>query len=379
VGKYKKFTSIEWEQVFNSLPSILSNMQLERVLDNKYLSPFKVGGAEPKHPKRDKTALFITDSRTKIYLKEVGEEKLSLEDTLQEYYGFASYGAVMDYLKSVVSPNGSFSSAPFETPQKKEQLPQRKEVIRGFLPSYYKRDTLQIGFSKVALQYLNARGLYYRNEWELLSSMGSIQDSYGDTHLLLRWKDPNNSEAGLYKINCSKSLSSSGALLPRSKRESVKGWIKGQGIKQSNARGGAIRTAPHKNGVIGICEGLEDALSIMQMIGYFMEELGASKESIQEQREQYQLNGGEYNSYPVWAVLSKENLSSFIAPQGVHTVYYFPDMERDSRNIVFEELQKQGIAVIRVDVPFIKGYQPKDWNTYLQAINNQVERGQNDY
>jgi len=93
------------------------------------------------------------------------------------------------------------------------------------------------------------------------------------------------------------------------------------------SKGRVIRTNEPVAGVLGIAEGLETALSVL-----------------------------EARSFPVWPGLSNTMLQSFVPPTGVHTVINFLDKDRNkasenSGEIVKENLTPRGIRVINLLPP----------------------------
>tara|TARA_R110001592_G_scaffold221139_2_gene475797 strand:+ start:8166 stop:9236 length:1071 start_codon:yes stop_codon:yes gene_type:complete len=137
----------------------------------------------------------------------------------------------------------------------------------------------------------------------------------------------------------------------------TKGGLKvelGEGLKprkltptvSKESKGRVIRTALPTNGVIGVAEGLETALSVF-----------------------------EARSFPVWPGLSNTMLQSFVPPSGVHTVINFLDKDRNkasenSAEIVSENLSARGIRVINLlpKIPILDS-DPKgvDWaNQWLR-------------
>jgi putative DNA primase/helicase len=89
-----------------------------------------------------------------------------------------------------------------------------------------------------------------------------------------------------------------------------------------NAKGRQIRLFASQEGCIGIAEGLETALAIVQA-----------------------------RQFPVWSCTSNTNLQGFIPPKGVHTVINFIDKDckqagEISAKILRERLQPRGIRVV---------------------------------
>lgn len=92
-------------------------------------------------------------------------------------------------------------------------------------------------------------------------------------------------------------------------------------------KGRLIRTSSPANGILGLAEGLETALSVY-----------------------------EARSFPVWSGLSNTILQSFVPPSGVHTVLNFLDKDRNKASensavIVQKNLSARGIRVINLLPP----------------------------
>lgn len=92
-------------------------------------------------------------------------------------------------------------------------------------------------------------------------------------------------------------------------------------------KGRLIRTSSPVNGILGVAEGLETALSVY-----------------------------EARSFPVWSGLSNTMLQSFVPPSGVHTVLNFLDKDRNKASensavIVQKNLSARGIRVINLLPP----------------------------
>ena len=117
--------------------------------------------------------------------------------------------------------------------------------------------------------------------------------------------------------------------------------------------GAAIRLGGlPENGVLGVAEGIETALSVIKATGM-----------------------------PCWSLVSAGNLKSFSAPQGVHTVVVWADLDRSEtgQTAALElksKLEAEGIAAIVALPPMAlpakgtrKGW---DWNDVLALVG---ERG----
>lgn len=117
--------------------------------------------------------------------------------------------------------------------------------------------------------------------------------------------------------------------------------------------GAAIRLGGQpENGVLGVAEGIETALSVIKATGM-----------------------------PCWSLVSAGNLKSFTAPEGVHTVVVWADLDRSEtgQKAALElksKLEAEGIAVIIALPPMAlpakgtkKGW---DWNDVLALVG---ERG----
>ena len=113
----------------------------------------------------------------------------------------------------------------------------------------------------------------------------------------------------------------------------------------SNSKGRVVCLAPPVNGVLGLAEGIETSLSVMQ----------ATK-------------------VPVWSCLSAAMMSQFVPPNGVHTLMIFVDVDRNGAGQkaatgLAEKLASRGIRVIPM-VPLLKrdvSQKSIDWADQLDA------------
>lgn len=113
----------------------------------------------------------------------------------------------------------------------------------------------------------------------------------------------------------------------------------------SESAGRVIRLAEPTDGVLGLAEGLETALSVMQGTGF-----------------------------PVWSCLSASMMPQFVPPEGVHTLIVFVDIDlsragQEAAEALKENLREQGVRVILLP-PLIKrpkGQKSVDWADQLDA------------
>ncbi|MBV0934730.1 DUF7146 domain-containing protein [Marinobacterium weihaiense] len=113
----------------------------------------------------------------------------------------------------------------------------------------------------------------------------------------------------------------------------------------SDTQGRVICLAEPESGVLGLAEGLETALAVMQGTGY-----------------------------PVWSCLSASMMPQFVPPAGVHTLIIFVDVDRsgagqEAAQALRENLREQGIRVI-FQVPLLKrdpSRKSVDWADQLDA------------
>lgn len=108
--------------------------------------------------------------------------------------------------------------------------------------------------------------------------------------------------------------------------------------------GGSVRLGSPTNGVLGLAEGLETALSVFRV----------------------------YPDIPCWSTVNANLMASFVPPSGVHTVIIWADLDKsrtgeDAAEILKERLEAVGIRVIicvpKVAIPPRK--KGVDWNDIL--------------
>lgn len=113
----------------------------------------------------------------------------------------------------------------------------------------------------------------------------------------------------------------------------------------SDTEGRIICLAEPENGVLGLAEGLETALAVIQGTGY-----------------------------PVWSCLSASMMPQFVPPAGVHTLIVFVDIDRsgagqEAAQALRENLKERGIRVL-FQVPLLKrdpSRKSVDWADQLDA------------
>jgi phage/plasmid primase-like uncharacterized protein len=113
----------------------------------------------------------------------------------------------------------------------------------------------------------------------------------------------------------------------------------------SDTPGRVVSLAEPEAGVLGLAEGLETALAVMQGTGY-----------------------------PVWSCLSASMMPQFVPPAGVHTLIIFVDVDRsgagqEAAQALRENLREHGIRVV-FQVPLLKrdpSWKSVDWADQLDA------------
>lgn len=368
----------EWPLIFDALPSILP-LQWTRSARNKWTAPQKLDGSPPKVRNNSKTAAFLNSSN--IQLHEAGENPLSLIDWLLS--SGMQYGEAADTLKAaagIISEQRAPQTGKRDFPSPVKESPKSApEPVKTIIPTdpeelkkHLQSKQLEItgdGFSGTCKEYIEeARSLYYCNEWKLL------HDVWTGTHkgypsILLQWTAPDGRKGGFYHIDplllTEKKAGKPRSMKPREERKAAREWIPGHGTTQTGTTGGAVRIAPPTGGVVGICEGLEDALSIMQVEGYYPSSLGYPEARDREQA----FYGGELTGedpFPIWPTLGKEALKKFIPPEEVNTVFIFPD--RGSSSSWEKELQPLTERIEKSGKKCTVVYPPencKDWNEYI--------------
>lgn len=166
--------------------------------------------------------------------------------------------------------------------------------------------------------------------------------------LVFRWSDSKGRGAGWFYIDIKSKFEGS---------KEAKKWIQNSGVSATGATGGAFRLCKPQD-VLGICEGVENALSVMLLNGF----AGGQAESYLKQ----------YENIPVWAIGSCYQLKQFIPPKKVKKVVVFADPDNAGTSAA-EELQVRlhnyNIACEIVKPPKMCG-KSVDWNEYLIQLNN---------
>ena len=381
-------SSIEWSTAFDALESILP-LQWERISPVKWRSPLKMDGTKPAAENPEKTAAFLNGKGVQIF--EFGENPLSLIDAVQTVYNVHTYGEAADIIKAKAGIVDTFTSSSTKAPQngKERALPSPVKVSPKATPAPIQTEIpsdpeelaamlkdaecilLEEGFSGTVKEYIEeARSLYYSNEWKALSSLWTGTHK-GYPSLFMQWTGADGKKGGFYHIDplllTEKKRGSRRRMKPRSERAGApKGWLKGHGASQTGTTGGAVRIAPPSSGVIGICEGLEDALSIMQAEGYFPSVLGFPLSRDREQLFYEEKLRGE-DPFPVWPTLGKNALLQFIPPEEVREVYIFPDRGNSKKwekelLLLVKRITDSG----RKCTPVYPPDGCKDWNEYIQ-------------
>jgi putative DNA primase/helicase len=113
--------------------------------------------------------------------------------------------------------------------------------------------------------------------------------------------------------------------------------------------GGAVRLAPLGSPVLGIAEGVETSLAVIQATGM-----------------------------PVWAGLTATLLERFAPPESVRTIVHWADLDRSGRGAeaarhLKDRLKEQGIAVKAMypTIPIAPNAKGADWNDVLSTVGIQ--------
>lgn len=118
----------------------------------------------------------------------------------------------------------------------------------------------------------------------------------------------------------------------------------------SNSKGRIVRLAPPIDGVLGLAEGLETALSVIQA-----------------------------TQVPVWSCLTASLMSRFVPPKGVHTLMIFIDIDRSGAGQkaaigLAERLAIKGIRVIPM-VPLLKREMCQKSIDWADQLDSDLQHG----
>jgi len=368
----------DWAAIFEILPSLVP-LGWTRSAAGKWITGQKLDGSNPKQKNPSKTAAFLNDAS--IQLCEAGEAPSSLPDYLMLANGWTfpeaaqamkqAAGIADTYTGKALKPKQlSQSMAKPATPARPVlEVPTEPEELKRHLKTKGVEIHAQ-GFHGTTREYIEeARSLYYCNEWDIL------QDIYTGSHnghpaIVMQFTAPDGRKGGFYHIDplllTTKQEGQPRTMKPRAERSRAgKAWLKEHGTIQNGTKGGAVRLAA-SSGAVGICEGLEDALSIMQASGFFPHCMGYPEARDHEQT----FYGGKIkgeNPFPVWPCLGKGALLQFEPPAGTTAVYMFPDAEE--REGWERDLNETRQRIERAGVKFTAVYPPKgckDWNEFIK-------------
>lgn len=361
---------INWQDIYTELPNWLPSMNFTwNQQRNRWESPYNIDGSEPENKREDKTYTYLNESN--ITLKENGNNgHIRLVDWLCTYGSYSEPKEVFkDFYENAPNHELYIPKQIIQTPKTAPNIPSGRKLVKNYIK----------GIQGIALEYFYSRGIFDIANSDIIQNIGTGtallprgNDNYywQNNTIILRSRTTEGEKDALSYVNATSVLKNGryNNLKKDGSKKRYKGFFKGQ----SPTKGGAVRTAEPRLGILGVCEGIEDALSIMQMNGYFREQAGLFDKC----REHYGNHLPE--SFPVWATLGIEGLKSFIAPEDIDTLYILPDRDPQEdysylNNMIYNH-RKKGITVI----PILPPENRKDWNEhlmkYIESLDEKKEQ-----
>lgn len=338
-----------WEDVYTGLPALLPDMQFKWSA-GRWESPCRLDGSMSKRP--DRTTAVLMDNGVVLFSNGTGGN-MRLEKYMQEYKGAATYYEALKLIVGdLVAPSTRSRSA---SPRPRSM--DKKERV-------YPQHISQLSERSVGMFYLRSRGITVD-----VSLLDSLHDAIAPDRgikpqfknlpcIACSWTGHDGKQGGYMCIVPTYSTDG------KYTGNAAKPFLSGNGHRQTGTTGGAIRVSNRYTDTVAVCEGVEDAISLMMMNGHY-----TPSSAITCRR--YGLPQ-EFAGVPVWATASCSNMSNFEPPQGVHTVWICADANApgiDSGKKLQDRLQAKGIRVHWMDT----GNEEIDYNDYYRMKQNADE------
>ncbi len=356
-----KWDQIQLSRIFQNVPAIIPGMNW-KFNHSCWESPLYPGGIESRRNRPDVTVVKPGNDGIMIYFNSGVSDPMGIEKYLMEHHGFTSFKAACDYIRDHIGE---------ERPARKEKrhikMPesQHRKPIKDFDPTcggkaYQVAEDAYSGSTgankkpvrgpvnprmmehgHVGYQYLMTRRLGVPIwDKDIMGCIGSGEypgSEKGRDGLMVRWCSLDGNKAGLYHY--SPLADEDGNLTGKADKR----WLPGNGPRNMDATGGAVRLSPMSGDTLGLCEGVEDALAVMTMNGRL-----TSAYSPNEACKIYGLPE-HLADIPVWSVLSSSNMKSFMPPEGCKKVVIFGDPDKAGTSKALELSDKLHVMGIEVE------------------------------